>query len=361
MVIGGFFEFPEFDCKQYQGSALYYLINIAETENHSFFRDGRQAIKSVLLNIEKLEYKICYLPAYLCYSILQPFRESNLKIKFYDHQHPLKPVIDENIKNSLLYIVDYFGTEFVSNEEICEFLNKNNIVIVDITHSIFDKNRFKINHENLYLISSLRKAFPIPDGGILYYTNSKFETNGSFPKGYENMLEAMVLKSFYLNTVSESPFKKSANLKNCFLAIYKNYEIDKDKSLIQLQDIPSISLYILKNINISNIINRRSENLNFMYKNISNKKHFLYSLGDIKTPFSLPLIFKSEEKRNAAKELLIKDGIYPPIHWDLQNTIPKNYLYEHELNKKILSIPIDQRYDDRDMLRAVNILNGGAL
>ena len=87
----------------------------------------------------------------------------------------------------------------------------------------------------------------------------------------------------------------------------------------------------------------------------------MYSLGDIKNPFSLPLIFKSEEKRNATKGLLIKDGIYPPIHWDLQNMIPKNYLYEHELNKKILSIPIDQRYDDEDMLRAVNILNGGAL
>lgn len=361
MGVGGFFEFPEFDCKEYRGSVLYYLINIAESEDHSFFRDGRQAIKSVLLNIEKLEDKICYLPAYLCYSILQPFRESNLKIKFYDHQHPLKPVIDENIKNSLLYIVDYFGTEFVSNEEICEFLNKNNIVILDITHSIFDKNRFKINHENLYLISSLRKAFPIPDGGILYHTNSKFKMNGSFPKGYENMLEAMVLKSFYLKNVSEPTFKKSANLKNCFLTLYKNYEIDKDTSSIQVQDIPSISLCILKNINISNIINRRSENLNFVYKNISNKEHFLCNISDIKSPFIIPLIFESEEKKNVTKELLIRNRIYPPIHWNLQNMIPKNYLYEHELNKKILSIPIDQRYDDKDMSRAVNILNGGAL
>lgn len=361
MGVGGFFEFPEFDCKEYRGSVLYYLINIAESEDHSFFRDGRQAIKSVLLNIEKLEDKICYLPAYLCYSILQPFRESNLKIKFYDHQHPLKPVIDENIKNSLLYIIDYFGTEFVSNEEICEFLNKNNIVILDITHSIFDKNRFKINHENLYLISSLRKAFPIPDGGILYHTNSKFKMNGYFPKGYENMLEAMVLKSFYLKNVSEPTFKKSANLKNCFLTLYKNYEIDKDTSSIQLQDIPSISLCILKNINISNIINRRSENLNFLYKNISNKEHFLCNISDIKSPFIIPLIFESEEKKNVTKELLIRNRIYPPIHWNLQNMIPKNYLYEHELNKKILSIPIDQRYDDEDMLRAVNILNGGAL
>jgi phage pi2 protein 07 len=361
MEVGGFFEFPEFDCKGYPSSALYYLINIDKNANYSFFRDGRQAIKSVLLNIEELKDKICYLPAYLCYSILQPFRGLNLKIKFYNHQHPLKPAIDENIKNSLLYIIDYFGTEFVSNEEICKLLDKNNVVILDITHSIFDKNRFKINHENLYLISSLRKVFPIPDGGILYYTNSKFKTNGSFPKSYESMLEAMVLKSFYLKNLSEPMFKKSANLKNCFLTLYKNYEIDKDEGSIQSQNIPSISLYILKNINISNIVNRRSENLNFMYKNISNKEHFLCSLSDIKSPFTIPLIFESEEKRNAIKELLIKDGVYPPIHWNLQNMIPKNYLYEHELNKKILSIPIDQRYDDKDMLRAVSILNGGAL
>jgi len=361
MEVGGFFEFPEFDCSEYTSSALHYLINIYENENYSFFRDGRQAIKSVLLNIGELKDKICYLPPYLCYSILQAFKELNLNVAFYNHQHPLKPVIDENIENSLIYIVDYFGTEFVSNEEIVEFLDKDNIVILDITHTIFDRSRFEIEHENLYLISSLRKVFPIPDGGALYYTNSKFEVKKLFPKGYENMLEAMVLKSFYLKNDSEATLKNAANSKNYFLSLYKNYEVDKDKGPIQLQDIPSITLYILKNISISSVIKRRFENLKFMYENISDIKYFLYSLSDIKSPFALPLIFESEEKRDAIKDVLIKNDIYPPIYWDLQDMIPKKFLYEHELNTKILSIPIDQRYNEEDLSKVVNILNGEVL
>ena len=361
MEVGGFFEFPEFDCREYTSSALYYLLNIYENGNYSFFRDGRQAIESVLLNIKRSKDKICYLPAYLCYSILQPFKELNLKVAFYNHQHPLKPVIDENIENSLIYIVDYFGTEFVSNEEICEFLDKNNIVILDITHSIFDRSRFEIKHENLYLISSLRKVFPIPDGGALYYTNSKFEVKKLFPKSYENMLEAMVLKSFYLKNDSEATLKNAANVKNYFLSLYKNYEEDKDKGPIQLQDIPSISSYILKNISISSIIKRRSENLKFMYENISDEEYFLFNLDEIKSPFTLPLIFESEEKRGAVKELLVENDIYPPIHWNLMGMVPEDYLYEHELNDKILSIPIDQSYNEEDLLKIVDILNGDAL
>jgi phage pi2 protein 07 len=353
MEIGGFFEFPEFDCSNYTNSALYYLTDIYE--NHLFFRDGRQAIKSVLLNIKDLKDKIYYLPAYLCYSILQPFKELNLNVVFYNHQHPLKPVINGNIKNSLIYIVDYFGTEFIPNEEICEFLDKNNVVILDITHSIFDRSRFEIKHENLYLISSLRKVFPIPDGGALYYTNSKFEVKKLFPKSYENMLEAMVLKSFYLKNGSEATLKNAANVKNYFLPLYKNYEVDKDKGPIQLQDIPSISLYILKNISISSVIKRRSENLKFMCENIPQKLLF-YEFTDIKSPFTLPLIFESEEKRDAVKEVLVENDIYPPIHWNLMGMVPEDYLYEHELNDKILSIPIDQRYDDEDMSKVVNII-----
>ena len=98
MEVGGFFEFPEFDCDVYSNYAYHYLTNVYR--EHSFFRDGRQAIKSVLLNIEGLNNKICYLPAYLCYSILQPFKELNSNVVFYNHQHPLKPYCKGQQKNT---------------------------------------------------------------------------------------------------------------------------------------------------------------------------------------------------------------------------------------------------------------------
>lgn len=354
MEIGGFFEFQEFDCSESTNSVYDYLTNI--NENQSFFRDGRQAIKSVLLNINGLKDKTCYLPSYLCSSIFMPFKELNLNVYFYKHQSPLKPMIDKDIEDSLIYIIDYFGTEFISNKEINYLLDKNNIVILDITHSIFNKNRFKIKHESLYKISSLRKMFPIPDGGILYHSNHELKVNKSPPEGYENMIKAMILKASYIKNNNKTNLKNTSDMKNNFLTIYKNYEKNKDNSTIQLQSIPSFSIHILKNISILNIIKRRTENLKDVYKNLLNKKYSLFHIKDIKSPYILPLIFENEKQRDNVASFLIKEKIYPPIHWNLPDIIPNEYSYEHELNKKILSIPIDQRYSKEDMSRVVDAL-----
>lgn len=354
MELGSFFEFPEFNCINLEESVYYEIIT--SYNNYTFFRDGRQGIKYILSDIKERRYKDYYVPAYLCNSILKPFKELNLNIKFYGHKHPICPVFNgSEIENSVIFVLDYFGTEFISNEEINEFLYNGNIVIVDITHSMLNKNRFLINHDNYYMISSLRKIFPIPDGGIVYHNNTKFEFYNSFPHNYENMLEAMILKSFYLKDKSIVSTELNG-LKNYFLSLYQKYEEKKDNDSIDSQNIPNISIYILKNISFSNIIKKRFDNLNFMYKNIDDE-YFLYDYTEIKSPFTMPLIFKSEKERNKIRNFLIKNYIYPPIHWNIKDIVPKNFIYEHDLSKRILSLPIDQRYNPKDLDRVISLLN----
>ncbi len=72
----------------------------------------------------------------------------------------------------------------------------------------------------------------------------------------------------------------------------------------------------------------------------------------------VPLVFESEERREYIKNKLIKNKIYPPVHWELPDAIPKEYQYEHDLSKRILSISIDQGYENADMKRMVEVLNG---
>ena len=124
MEIGGFFEFPEFEDINVKESAHHYLTKL--NNNHYFLRDGRQAIKSSLLDIDDAKNKKCFLTSYLCDSILQLFNELNLDVEFYEHNDPLTPQIDSNIKDSVILIIDYFGVEAVSNLEIQELLNQGN-------------------------------------------------------------------------------------------------------------------------------------------------------------------------------------------------------------------------------------------
>ena len=379
MEIGGFFEFPTFDSVDNDDSTYRHLINLYD--NYSFFRDGRQAIKAVLQNTNEIKNKPCFLPSYLCDSILKPFTEMSLQINFFGLKDPLKPIINLDIHNSVIFFIDYFGTECISNKEIRELLDRDNVIIMDLSHSILDKNRFSIKHDNYYLIASLRKVFPIPDGGIVYHNKEKFISSDIFPKNYESKLEAMVLRYFYLNginvdkvpthddreldsvfeafyTKKPEGFKKYLEgIKKHYLALHYEYELEKQENPVIPQNIPAISLHILHNISHSNIVNKRAENLKFMYENITDKNLFVFNFGDIRSPFLLPLRFESEGERDLIKNSLISEDVYPPILWDIEAFVPPEYVYEHGFSKRMLTIPIDQRYNPGELSKAVNIIN----
>ncbi|MEN6292504.1 MAG: hypothetical protein ABFD07_10890, partial [Methanobacterium sp.] len=138
--------------------------------------------------------------------------------------------------------------------------------------------------------------------------------------------------------------------------LHYEYEVKKMSNEIIPQNIPFISLYILNNISYSNLDNKRRENLKFLYKNI-NKDLFLYDFEDIKSPFLLPLKFKSESERDLVKNTLIKNDIYPPIIWDIEKYIPSKYNYEHEISKTMLTLPIDQRYNPENLSKVADIIN----
>ena len=364
MEIGGFLEFPELKDTERKESAYYYLTQIYD--NYNFFADGRQAIKAVLLNTEDILNKTCYLPSYLCDSILQSFRELELDVKFYPHRELLKPVLDGNIEDSLVYLIDYFGTEPVSEEEIVELLDGNNMVILDVSHSILDENRFSLTHENFYLISSLRKTFPIPDGGIVYHSDPKFKSNDIPPRKYEKKLEAMLLRKLYLNETDTymkdtDNAEKSKWVKEHFLNLNQEYESYKYDSTVEPQSIPLTSCYILKNISMTDITDRRWQNLNFMHEKILKRDLLLFNQDNIKSPFILTLKFKNENERDSMRKRLIENDVYPPVLWDLKAYIPEEFSYERNLSKRILMVPIDQRYGPAEMSKVRDILNSAEM
>lgn len=169
--IGGFFEMPELIDIKEENSCYNYLIQKIDKNypNFEFIRDGRQALKWILIQneVEARKNQIL-IPKYLCESIIQPFSELDLDYAHYEQSDDLSPKINFNIKNSIVLIIDYFGIEQISQDEIQQLLNNGCIVIIDISHSILNTTRFNLVHENIYLFASLRKIFPIPDGGVVY-------------------------------------------------------------------------------------------------------------------------------------------------------------------------------------------------
>jgi dTDP-4-amino-4,6-dideoxygalactose transaminase len=68
----------------------------------------------------------------------------------------------------------------------------------------------------------------------------------------------------------------------------------------------------------------------------------------------VPLAFPIRVKdRDRIRQALFDQHIYPPIHWSLKGLVPDMFVESHCLSLEIMSLPCDQRYDQRDMDRII--------
>ena len=315
-----------------------------------YLSTGRAAIKFILSNImKKRQINKCWLPSYLCETIIQPFRELNLDYEFYNIKENLQLDIEylsEKVeKNDLILTIYYFG--FPPNEDIIIFLKKlkdNGIIILeDLTHSFLTKDIYLYIIGN-YSVISLRKWFGIPDGGVAISNDNLFERKLIIKEpfnGFVNLrLKFAILKNFYLN--------ETINKKESFREIYEKAE-DLANSTIDLNIMSNISKAILNLVDFNDIFYTRRKNYNYLLsciKNI-NKINPLYPiLPDEVCPLGFPII---ATKRDALREYLTNNNIYCPVHWPLPEGIPKKFFYPYHLSNNILTIPCDQRYSIKDM------------
>ncbi len=318
-----------------------------------FFKSGRDAIK---ISIKTLGLKAgdrVLLPSYLCYSILQPFVEEKIEPLFYKIKHPF--VLDESDLLSKLddakvvFIIHYFG--FPQN---IDFLKDEKVKIIeDCTHNFLSQS-----DENLGEISiaSLRKLFPISGGGLL---SSKIPLNFK-PRNDAKKYAVSVFKTSSL--VSKSlhyyfPYIFNTEFFEWSFWFDKKVEEIFD-GYIEPSSMSEISEMVLLRLNFEEIIKKRRSNFLYLLNNIKEtaKIEFIFRrLPSGVVPLGFPVWAKD---RLALKYKLLKNRIYPPIHWELPATIPKTAFVEsYKLSNHVLTLPVDQRYTERDMERIVKVID----
>ena len=325
----------------------YFFRNIVDIV---YLSNGRTAIKYILSHIiKKKQIRTCWLPSYLCETIIQPFKELNLEYKFFNIKENLQLDIDylsKRIKkNDLILALYYFG--FPPNDNVVTFLNKlkdsSVIILEDLTHSFLSRNIY-LNKLGNYSIISLRKWFGIPDGGIAISNDDLFDKDIIIREPFDAFvnlrLQYSVLKNFYI--------KKIIGKNKFFRKLHSKAE-ELANSVIDLNMMSNLSKAILNTVDFNTLIYKRRENYNYLLSCIHNldKIKILYPiLSDDVCPLGFPVILK---KRDSLRKYLINNNIYCPVHWHLTEDIPKKFSYSYSLSKKILTIPCDQRYSIKDM------------
>jgi hypothetical protein len=209
---------------------------------------------------------------------------------------------------------------------------------------MFDYPYFKIETQGDYYFSSFRKWFAVNSGALLGPIN-KFnfsKVNNSFPsKIIELKQTANSVKYRYL-------FEQGPKLHlDSYHQIETFFDLNKEIHWIDKQ-----SLDIFKTIDYRFISNKRIENFSILNNAFKIYKNRIF------IPMYYPLRTKSKLDKDVLHKELIKNNIYAPIHWPKPSIVPLNDTYHYDT---LISLPIDQRYDNNDMNRIIQVIRKNAV
>ena len=139
-----------------------------------FYQSGRNAIEELMKYMQKhMDIQKILLPDFVCKTVTDAVERSGMMYEKYcvdcNFEVQLEEIqkkIESGIKS--IYIVQYFGKrntpEFISS--IAEWKKQGIIIVEDITMSLYSKKENEIGIGN-YILGSLRKWLPIPDGAFV--------------------------------------------------------------------------------------------------------------------------------------------------------------------------------------------------
>ncbi len=312
----------------------FWCVPIIEQKNDlfpddiSWFVSGRSALKNIIL---ENSFKTVALPSWCCDSMIKPFVEVGIEVKFYPvyFDNGLKQDLT-NIDTDAVLVMDYFG--YTGNSQLNGY---DGTVIRDVTHSIFTSTCDDAD----YYFGSLRKWAGFWTGGYAWPTKSV----SSIDETYINLRkEAMEQKSLYICEGSDS--KEYLSL---FNEAEEYLEDAKISSAIQ-RDIE-----LAKKIDIGLIKSQRRKNAQVLLNSFSDMVIFS-EICENDCPMFVPILVP-DGKRDEIRKYLIQQEIYCPVHWSISKyhklTEQTKVIYDNEL-----SLVCDQRYTEKDMMRIVDAI-----
>ena len=288
--------------KKYGGFINKSFIKTKKNNLSKFFSvNGRSSFDII---IKFIKPKKIFLPYYACKDLLKVVKLNKIKYQHYSIDKNLKPKNKIILKrNEYALLINYFGIENIKKSK------KN--YIYDLSLSFFNST----NKLDLFF-NSARKFI--------------YTSYGSF----------LSLKKF-----NNKIFSEEFNNKNILPKNYKQYKYNEKKQKIITKLFPN--KYLDENLiyqNFKKIINIRKKNYSFFYNQFKNI-NMLKLKKNAHGPLYFPLLLNNGER---IRKELNKIKIYTPILWkDLK--WKKQYSFECHLAKNCIFLPIDQRYNIKEM------------
>lgn len=314
----------------------------------TYIRTGREALMYASCNCKPGKEAVILCPAYCCWSMTAPYEFTGWTIVYYRLNDDL--TIDENYLDSLLrgcrpdaiLTMNFYGSaDTRAAIARVKAFNDKITVIEDFSHCTFCLDKV-FNEQVDFYVTSIRKSIGVCDGALVlsknatnrHYIGTEAPDFGTLRKGAQKM------KGRYA-------FTKSLDDKDVFLSELRQGEEMIDK-LDGIHPISEISERMIASINGEEIAFARRENMKHLWTLLNGKIKMLPGLERSfdGAPFSLPILV---ENRDAIQKQLAQKGVYAPVLWPIDEKARKTCELSAYVSDRMLSIPIDQRYNYDDI------------
>ena len=298
-------------------------------------RSGRDTLKAIAREYEPC---VALLPALACDSMVHPFELYGHKVKYYrlneDYSIDLGS-LEIGEKKTLFLYADYFGRPAIQDEMLEKLRESGNIIFIeDRTHNLIWERQRSFQPD--YIMASLRKWFPVPDGGLLWGKISKLLGNDTTFS--TTRLKAQCMRHEFLACGDES-------IKTEYRKIFSTVSDLMD------EDEPSaMSAYayaLAKGTDWDWVRNTRQQNAETLISILSASPYITFiqdkgGLSDLYVPFTVP-------NRDEVQRRLSAEGIFNTIIWPLMDEQKSECKVAKFTEENMLAAPCDQRYSVDDM------------
>ena len=302
--------------------------------------DGRMCFQIL---IAENRWQRIWIPAYFCYEIVETIRQTGIEIAFY----PDFPETDDRATvaklpfraGDVLLRMNYFGLRKRRDEAELPVE-----IIEDHSHGLF--TAWARNSNADYCVASLRKTFPLPQGGMLWSPKGRKlpQIPPSVPENdklAETRFAAMSLKADYL--AGKNPDKSA------FRQLY--LETEDAFSRLPPCAMSELNRQLFLSLDARAFDERKKSNWQRLVARLNPGVQFLSPESPQDTPFSLVLAFPTISRRDEVKRRLVGKCVYPAVLWEIP---PEN---RERDGRAYLSVHCDGRYGDSEMEILADLIN----
>lgn len=299
------------------------------------------------------------IPAYTCMTVVSPFIEQGWECCFYSIDRQLRidgrhlMVMVSQFHPDIVVAHPFYGMDFNENEIalLKDLKSKGITLVVDLTQCAFSKQRLPFVD---YYVGSLRKWMPMPDGGFLETSDERRHLfcgeRDCYTDFATKQTDSMYLRGLYFENGDQE-------VKDISRRINKDAVLSA-RIKIAPHRIAPLSYVIMKSEDIEKNVSCRISNFKVLFEGLKGNGKYEPVCKDMTDVTTAPLYFTIyTDIRQEMQKILAESHIYAPVIWplgteDMLVSEDVRYIYDH-----ILAIPCDQRYDQEDLNKIINIIN----